>query len=72
MNKSSRNSRRKMSLTNLVYSLPKELQFEILLYLNDYINNLFIYIYDIKKQTTMFLIVYFIKIKSHEIIYKKK
>ena len=39
-----------MSLTNLVYSLPKELQFEILLYLNDYINNLFIYIYDIKKQ----------------------
>ena len=36
-----------MSLVNI---LPQELKFEILLYLNDYVNNLFIYIYDIKKK----------------------
>ena len=35
-----------MNLTNL----PEELKFEVLLYLNDYENNLFIYIYDTKKQ----------------------
>ena len=39
-----------MNLTNLVYILPEELKIEILLYLNDYKNNLFIYIYDIQKQ----------------------
>ena len=38
-----------MNLTNL----SEELKFEVLLYLNDYLNNLFIYIYDTKKQKVL-------------------
>ena len=34
-------------------NLPEELKNEVLLYLNDYVNNLFIYIYDIKKKKVL-------------------
>ena len=40
-------------LSKLCKKLPEELKNEVLLYLNDYVNNLFIYIYDIKKKKVL-------------------